>query len=328
MLPIWKTRRKSNYIEGGNVMKQLLDYYEHILKNGEDRKDRTGTGVIGVFGYQMRFDLREGFPLPTTKAVPPRIIFEELMWFLRGETDIRPLLDKNVKIWNDDAYRWHKEQNPNSTMTMERFLEVIQMGDSDIHGLGDLGDIYGKQWRSWTGDVKEVSYDNGTYVHYETIDQISNVIESIKNDPYGRRHIVSAWNPGDLAKGKTALPPCHILFQFYVSNNGELSCQLYQRSADSFLGVPFNIPSYAMLVHMIASVTGLKVGEFIHVIGDGHIYKNHYNQIFEQLGRTPKALPTLMVAKKDSIFDIEWEDITITNYNPDKVIKGKVSVGK
>lgn len=293
-------------------MKQYHDYLQHILLNGEKREDRTGTGTIATFGYQMRFDLRKGFPLLTTKKMPLRIIFEELKWFLSGDTNVVSLLDKNVHIWDADAYRWYKRNNPDSQLTFEEYIEALKEGI--LHReFGDLGAIYGKQWRSWgTPDGR-------------TIDQITMVIDSLKNDPYSRRHIVSAWNVADL--DKMALPPCHVLFQFWVSNDGELSCHLYQRSADSFLGVPFNIASYSLLVHMIASVTGYRVGEFIHTIGDAHIYLDHLEQVKKLLSREPRELPTLEVRRKDSIFDIEWEDIILTNYNPHPPIKAEISVG-
>lgn len=293
-------------------MKQYQEYLEHILLNGEKREDRTGTGTIATFGYQMRFDLRKGFPLLTTKKMPLRIIFEELKWFLNGDTNVVSLLDKNVHIWDADAYRWYKKHNPDSPLTFEEYIEALEEGALHL-AFGELGPIYGKQWRSW-----------GT-LDGDTIDQITRVIESLKNDPYSRRHLVSAWNVADL--DKMALPPCHVMFQFWVSNNGELSCQLYQRSADSFLGVPFNIASYSLLIHMIASVTGLQVGEFIHTIGDAHIYLDHLEQVKEIIRREPRELPTLEVKRKDSIFDIEWEDIILTNYNPHPPIKAEISVG-
>lgn len=302
-------------------MKQYLEMIEHVINYGEERTDRTGTGTIGVFGYQARFDLRKGFPLLTTKKMPLRIIFEELKWFLTGDTNIKTLLDKNVNIWNADAYRWHKTQNPQSTMSEERFLQVLRDSEEDYLGLGELGPIYGKQWRSW--EALHGEWD------IAVIDQIANVVNSIKNDPFGRRHIVSAWNVGEI--DKMALPPCHVIFQFYVSTNGELSCQLYQRSADLFLGVPFNIASYALLVHMVASVTGLKVGEFIHTFGDLHIYKNHIDQVLLQMKREPKELPQLAVRRnfeRQNLEDFVWEDFSLIGYDPHSLIKGKVSVGK
>lgn len=264
-------------------MKQYLDLLQNILENGEKREDRTGTGTISVFGHQMRFHLADGFPLITTKKVHLRSIIYELLWFLRGETNIKYLVENKVSIWNE----WADEK-------------------------GELGPVYGKQWRSFP------STDG------KTIDQISWVIEEIKKNPNSRRLIVSAWNPGDL--DKMALPPCHLLFQFYVSN-GKLSCQLYQRSADTFLGVPFNIASYALLTHMVAQVTGLDVGDFVHTIGDAHIYLNHLEQVREQLARKPYPLPKLQLNPEvKSIYDFRYEDITIHDYVAHPHIKGEVSV--
>lgn len=264
-------------------MKQYLDLLQNILENGEKREDRTGTGTISIFGHQMRFHLADGFPLITTKKVHLRSIIYELLWFLRGETNIKYLVENKVSIWNE----WADEK-------------------------GELGPVYGKQWRSFP------STDG------KTIDQISWVIEEIKKNPNSRRLIVSAWNPGDL--DKMALPPCHLLFQFYVSN-GKLSCQLYQRSADTFLGVPFNIASYALLTHMVAQVTGLGVGDFVHTIGDAHIYLNHLEQVREQLARKPYPLPKLQLNPEvKSIYDFRYEDITIHDYTAHPHIKGEVSV--
>jgi thymidylate synthase len=264
-------------------MQQYLDLLGRILTEGEKREDRTGTGTISLFGHQMRFDLSAGFPLITTKKLHLRSIIYELLWFLRGDTNVRYLQENNVTIWDEWADK-----------------------------AGELGPVYGKQWRSFPGK-------NG-----ETIDQISWVIEEIKRNPNSRRLIVSAWNPADLSE--MALPPCHLLFQFYVQN-GKLSCQLYQRSADSFLGVPFNIASYALLTHMVAHVTGLQAGEFIHTLGDAHIYLNHVDQVKEQLTRTPYPLPKLQLNKSvDSIFDFAYEDFTILDYQAHPHIKGVVSV--
>jgi thymidylate synthase len=264
-------------------MKQYLDLLQHILENGEKREDRTGTGTISVFGHQMRFSLEQGFPLITTKKVHLRSIIYELLWFLRGETNIKYLVDNQVSIWNE----WADEQ-------------------------GELGPVYGKQWRSFP------STDG------KSIDQISWVIDEIKRNPTSRRLIVSAWNPGEL--DKMALPPCHLLFQFYVSD-GKLSCQLYQRSADTFLGVPFNIASYALLTHMVAQVTGLGVGDFVHTLGDAHIYLNHLEQVKEQLKRKPFPLPKIKLNPEiSSIFDFKYEDISIINYEAHPHIKGEVSV--
>lgn len=264
-------------------MKQYLDLLSHVLKNGTKKEDRTGTGTISTFGYQMRFDLEDGFPLLTTKKLHLHSIIHELLWFIRGKTNIAYLKENNVRIWNEWA---------------------------DING--DLGRIYGYQWRSWTAE-------NG-----RNIDQLKEVIRSIKENPDSRRHIVSAWNVGDL--DKMALPPCHILFQFYVAD-GRLSCQLYQRSADIFLGVPFNIASYSMFLMMVAQVTGLKPGEFIHTLGDAHIYLNHIEQVHAQLGREPKKLPHLALNPEvASLFEFSYDDIVLRDYEAHPHIKGQISV--
>ena len=264
-------------------MKQYHDLAKHVLANGEKREDRTGTGTISTFGYQMRFDLQKGFPLVTTKKVHLKSIVHELLWFLKGETNIKYLTDNGVTIWNE----WADEN-------------------------GELGPVYGKQWRSWIAP-------NG-----KTIDQISNVIESIKTNPSSRRHLVVAFNPGEVEN--MALPPCHAFFQFYVGG-GRLSCQLYQRSADIFLGVPFNIASYSLLTMMVAQVTGYAPGEFIHTFGDAHIYSNHLDQIQLQLSREPKPLPRLVINPEvKSIFDFKYEDFQLLDYNPHPAIKAQVSV--
>ena len=264
-------------------MKTYLELLRHVLENGTDRGDRTGTGTRSVFGYQMRFDLSEGFPLLTTKKVHTRSIIHELLWFLKGDQNIGYLKENRVRIWDPWA-------------------------DED----GNLGPIYGVQWRSWpTRDGK-------------TVDQISDLIKQIKTRPESRRLIVSAWNVGEL--DKMALPPCHTLFQFYVAN-GKLSCQLYQRSADLFLGVPFNIASYALLTMMIAQVTGLEAGEFVHTFGDTHIYHNHFDQVKLQLERTPRSLPRMNLNPEiTSIFDFKYEDFKLTDYNPHPVIKAPIAV--
>lgn len=274
-------------------MRQYLDLVKHVLDNGELKEDRTGTGTKSVFGYQMRFNLDDGFPMVTTKKLHLKSIIYELLWFLKGDTNIKYLQENGVKIW--DAW-----------------------ADSN----GDLGPVYGFQWRNWNNDG---------------IDQISNLINDLKNNPSSRRHLISAWNPSvlpdtsksfeaNVADGKAALPPCHAFFQFHVIN-GKLSCQLYQRSADIFLGVPFNIASYSLLTIMIAQVCDLKVGDFIHTFGDAHIYSNHFDQMKLQLTREPRKLPTLKVNKKiKSIFDFKFEDFTLEDYNPHPHIKGKVAV--
>lgn len=264
-------------------MEQYLQLCEHILKKGVKKQDRTGTGTISVFGYQMRFDLQKGFPLLTTKKMFLKGIIHELLWFLKGDTNIKYLHDHNVHIWDE----WADEE-------------------------GNLGPIYGHQWRSWgTKDGK-------------TIDQISRVIEEIKKNPDSRRHIVSAWNVGEL--DEMALPPCHILFQFYVAD-GKLSCHLYQRSADVFLGLPFNIASYSLLTMMVAQVCDLEPGEFIHTTGDTHIYLNHIDQIQLQLTREPRPLPVMKLNPEvKNIFDFKYEDFKLEGYDPHPPIKGKVSV--
>lgn len=264
-------------------MQQYLNLLQHVLDHGVKKEDRTGTGTISVFGYQMRFDLTEGFPLLTTKKLHTRSIIHELLWFLKGDTNIEYLHDNGVSIWDEWA-------DPN----------------------GDLGHIYGYQWRSWPAA-------EGKY-----IDQVKEVIHSIKNNPDSRRHIISAWNVGEL--DKMALPPCHVLFQFYVAHDA-LSCQLYQRSADIFLGVPFNIASYALLTHMMAQATGLQVGDFVHTLGDAHIYLNHIDQVKLQLTREPRKLPQIIINPEvKTIFDFTYEDFQIENYDPHPHIKGAISV--
>lgn len=302
-----------------NADPEYLKLCQRILDEGVRKEDRTGTGTLSVFGHQMRFNLAEGFPLLTTKRLPMRVIFEELRWFLTGSTYLDDLLRANVNIWNADAYRdykAHMSQNfPHMTVASEgEFLETAR--DFGY----DLGPIYGHQWRSWTH-----RYPGQYEMETEYIDQIAKVIESIRTNPDSRRHIVSAWNVADL--DDMALPPCHVMFQFYVAD-GKLSCQLYQRSGDVFLGVPFNIASYALLTHMIATSTGLEVGEFIHTIGDAHIYLNHVDQVKEQLSREPRPLPKLELLRtyKDPK-SYRWEHIELNGYDPHPTIKGKVSVG-
>ncbi len=264
-------------------MQAYLELLRHVLDHGVEKPDRTGTGTLSTFGYQMRFDLGDGFPLLTTKKLHVKSIIHELLWFLSGDTNIRYLKQHGVSIWDD----WADEN-------------------------GELGPVYGSQWRSWTGRDGR------------SVDQISNVIEQIRLDPDSRRLIVSAWNVTELPKMK--LPPCHALFQFYVAD-GRLSCQLYQRSADVFLGVPFNIASYALLTCMVAEVTGLQPGEFIHTFGDVHLYRNHLDQAREQLGRQPRPLPTLEINPHvPSIFDFCYSDFRIVNYDPHPHIKAPVAV--
>lgn len=264
-------------------MKQYKELCRHVLQHGDEKGDRTGTGTISTFGYQMRFDLQEGFPLLTTKKLHLKSIIHELLWFLKGDTNVKYLQENGVRIWNE----WADEN-------------------------GELGRVYGAQWRSWaSGDG-------------ETVDQITKLIHDIEHNPNSRRLIVSAWNPGEI--DQMALPPCHCLFQFYVSN-GKLSCQLYQRSADIFLGVPFNIASYALLTMMIAKVTHLEPGEFIHTLGDAHIYQNHLPQVKMQLEREERTLPQLRITRDvTSIFDFTFDDFVLENYDPHPHIKGEVSV--
>lgn len=303
-------------------MKQYLDLCKHILENGVEKEDRTGTGTISTFGYQMRYDLSKGFPLVTTKdmsGVRLDGIVHELLWFLDGDTNVATLINKGVNIWTPDAYRHFK--------SMGGGLERAEFVDFAKKVGFDLGPIYGAQWRSWQPAemVNNPYWDDGSEMLTEnTIDQISNVIEQIKKNPDSRRLIVSAWNVGEIEE--MALPPCHILFQFYVAN-GKLSCQLYQRSGDTFLGVPYNIASYSLLTHMIAQQTGLEVGEFIHTIGDAHIYKNHVEQVRLQLSREPLPLPQLVIKRKpDSIFDYTIDDFELVGYEHHEAIIGKVSV--
>ena len=296
-------------------MKQYLDLLSTILEKGVVRGDRTGTGTKGVFGYQMRFNLAEGFPLLTTKKVFLKGVIHELLWFLRGDTNIKYLVDNGVHIWDSDAFRYYNElcvKHGVLPVDLDTFLSAAGV-ESPIEGyrFGDLNHVYGYQWRSWPKA-------NG-----EVIDQIARVIETLKTNPTSRRMIVSAWNVADVED--MALPPCHTMFQFFVAE-GKLSCQLYQRSADTFLGVPFNIASYALLTMMIAKECGLEVGDFVHTLGDAHLYLNHLEQAHEQLGREPRALPR-MVLNPDvkSIFDYKYEDFTLEGYDPHPAIKAPLS---
>ena len=281
------------FLENDNEMKQYHDLVKHVLDNGNTKADRTGTGTKSVFGYQMRFDLSQGFPMVTTKKLHLKSIIYELLWFLKGDTNINYLTENGVRIWNE----WADEN-------------------------GDLGPVYGHQWRNWNNDE---------------IDQIKEVIHSLKTNPDSRRMLVSAWNPSvlpdtsksfseNVAHGKAALPPCHAFFQFYVAD-GKLSCQLYQRSADIFLGVPFNIASYALFTMMMAQVCGYKAGDFIHTFGDAHIYNNHQEQLNLQLSRAPRTLPTMVLNPEiKNIFDFEFDDFTLVNYDPHPHIKGAVAI--
>lgn len=283
----------------------------YILEHGEDRPDRTGTGTRSVFGYQTRYDLREGFPLLTTKKMYLRPIAEELLWFIKGDTNIKYLVDRNVKIWNEWPYEDFKKSEDFNGETLEEFVEKIKNDDEFAKKHGNLGPVYGAQWRNFNNE--------GT-------DQLMKLIDSLKNNPFSRRHIISAWNPSQV--DEMALPPCHTLMQFYVSSDKKyLSCQLYQRSADIFLGVPFNIASYALLTCMLAQVCGYEPKEFIHTIGDAHIYKDHFDVVKTQIEREPLPLPHLVLNKDiDNLFDFKIEDIKLEGYQSHGPLKGKVSV--
>ncbi|UBH07584.1 thymidylate synthase [Macrococcus armenti] len=302
-----------------------------ILESGKDKDDRTNTGTLSIFGHQMRFDLSKGFPLLTTKKVSFKLIVTELIWFIRGDTNIKYLLEYNNNIWNEWAFlKWIESDDYNGpdmtdfgnrALTDEAFNEQYQQqlaifkekiltDESFMKKYGDLGNVYGKQWRQF--ETKK-----------RVTDQLKDVIEQIKNNPYSRRHIVSAWNPGEI--DTMALPPCHTMFQFYVNDN-KLSCQLYQRSADVFLGVPFNIASYSLLTHLVARECGLEVGEFIHTFGDAHIYSNHIEAVKTQLERDSYDAPTLKINSDKDIFNLEYEDLEIINYTAHPAIKAPIAV--
>ncbi|UJS26821.1 thymidylate synthase [Macrococcoides canis] len=311
-----------------------LEYHnllKRILETGKDKDDRTNTGTLSVFGHQMRFDLSKGFPLLTTKKVSFKLVATELIWFIRGDTNIRYLLEYNNNIWNEWAFlKWiesdeytgpdmtdfgHRalrdpEFNDQYQEQLKIFKEKILTDDQFMKRFGDLGNVYGKQWRQF--ETKD-----------RVTDQLKDVIEQIKTNPHSRRHIVSAWNPGEI--DSMALPPCHTMFQFYVNNN-KLSCQLYQRSADVFLGVPFNIASYSLLTHLVARECGLEVGEFIHSIGDAHIYSNHIEAVETQLTRSSFDAPKLQINTDKDIFDIEYEDLEIIDYTAHPAIKAPIAV--
>ncbi|QIH75939.1 thymidylate synthase [Macrococcoides canis] len=311
-----------------------LEYHnllKRILETGKDKDDRTNTGTLSVFGHQMRFDLSKGFPLLTTKKVSFKLVATELIWFIRGDTNIRYLLEYNNNIWNEWAFlKWiesdeytgpdmtdfgHRalrdpEFNDQYQKQLKIFKEKILTDDQFMKRFGDLGNVYGKQWRQF--ETKD-----------RVTDQLKDVIDQIKTNPHSRRHIVSAWNPGEI--DSMALPPCHTMFQFYVNNN-KLSCQLYQRSADVFLGVPFNIASYSLLTHLVARECGLEVGEFIHSIGDAHIYSNHIEAVETQLSRSSFDAPKLLINTDKDIFNIEYEDLEIIEYTAHPAIKAPIAV--
>ncbi len=307
--------------------KEYLKLCEHILENGSYKEDRTGVGTKSIFGYQMRFDLNSGFPLLTTKKINFNLVWSELLWFIKGDTNIKFLLEHNNNIWNEWAFKkWiESEEYTGIDMTnfghrvlidsdfvekyrkeMNKFKERILTDEMFSNKYGDLGNVYGKQWRNFNG-----------------IDQLKNVIDQIKENPYSRRLIVSSWNPKEV--DSMALPPCHTLFQFYVKDN-KLSCQLYQRSADVFLGVPFNIASYSLLTILIAKECNLDLGEFVHTIGDAHIYSNHFEQVKTQMTREPYELPTIKISEFNSIFDLKIDDVMLENYQSHPFIKAPIAV--
>lgn len=308
------------------------DLCRKVLNEGENKDDRTGTGTISIFGHQMRFDLSEGFPLLTTKKVSFKLIATELLWFIKGDTNIRYLLQYKNNIWNEWAFKkWiesdeytgpdmtdfgrrslvNDEFNEQYKEQLAIFKDKILNDDEFMRKYGDLGNVYGKQWRDWKDQ-------NG-----ESFDQLQTLIDNIKNNPNSRRHIISAWNPTEI--DTMALPPCHTLFQFYVKD-GKLSCQLYQRSADIFLGVPFNIASYSLLTHLIAKECNLEIGEFVHTFGDAHIYKNHIDAVEEQLSRSSYNPPKLNINTEKSLFDIDYEDLEIQDYQSHPSIKAPIAV--
>lgn len=301
-------------------MKQYHTLLKHILDKGIETEDRTGVGTLSCFGYQMRFDLQDGFPLVTTKKVHIKSVIHELLWFVAGDTNIRYLVENGVGIWNDWPYqRWLEDTNRAKDLPkysdawkaeMKVFIENIKTDENFAKQWGELGPVYGKQWRDFNG-----------------YDQLTWLVNEIKNNPNSRRLIVSAWNASEIEEmAKAGLPPCHTLFQFYV-RNGKLSCQLYQRSADTFLGVPFNIASYALLTMMIASVCGLEPGEFVHTFGDVHLYKNHLNQALVQLSREPRPLPKMKINPNvKRLFDFHFNDFELIEYNPWPALKGEVAV--
>ena len=293
-------------------MKQYLDFLKYILDKGIKKNDRTGTGTVSTFGYQMRFNLNEGFPLLTTKKVHLKSIIHELLWFIKGDTNIKYLVDNDVRIWNEWRYDKYKKSEDFQNETMEEFILKIKENAEFAKKYGNLGPVYGHEWRHFDGPSETFK------------DQLGWVINEIKVNPDSRRLIVSSWNPTLIEQ--MALPPRHTLFQFYVSDN-KLSCQLYQRSADAFLGVPFNIASYALLTMMVAQICDLELGEFVHTIGDAHIYSNHFEQVNKQLAREPRSLPKMIINKNvKNIEDFKFEDFELVDYNPYKGIKAEVAV--
>jgi len=301
-------------------MKQYLDLMRHIRDSGVRKEDRTGTGTLSIFGHQMRFDLRQGFPLVTTKKVHLKSIIHELLWFIQGDTNIRYLVKSGVNIWNDWPFQsWLRETGqdekypmytPQWREQMKLFVERVIADEQFAKEYGELGPVYGHQWRNFEG-----------------VDQLAQIVEDIKNNPDSRRLIVSAWNPKDIpVMAKSGLPPCHTLFQFYVTE-GRLSCQLYQRSADVLLGVPFNIASYALLTLMIAQVTGLQPGDFVHTFGDAHLYSNHMEQVEEQLSREPRPLPVMSINPTvTDLFSFQYDDFELKDYDPYPPISAPVAV--
>ncbi|MCK9235763.1 MAG: thymidylate synthase [Acholeplasmataceae bacterium] len=288
-------------------MKTYLDLCQHVLDHGSEKMDRTQTGTKSVFGYQMRFNLKDGFPLLTTKKVFLKAVIHELLWFISGDTNIKYLVDHDVRIWNEWPYEIYQKSPDYRGESLTEFAEKIKNDAEFAEKYGDLGPVYGAQWRNFNG-----------------VDQIDYLIQELKHNPDSRRMILSAWNPREI--GSMALPPCHTLIQFYVSD-GKLSLQLYQRSADIFLGLPFNIASYALFLMMVAQVTGFEVGDFVHTIGDAHIYLNHLDQINLQLSRDPRPLPKMVLNPAvKAIEDFKFEDFELVDYNPHPLIKGKVAV--
>ena len=288
-------------------MKQYLDLCRFVLENGKMKTDRTNTGTVSYFGYQARYDLEEGFPLLTTKKVHLKSVIHELLWFISGDTNIKYLVDNDVRIWNEWPYEAYKKSSEYMGEDLKEFAQKIKDDNEFAKKWGNLGPVYGKQWRDFGG-----------------VDQLENLVNDLKNNPSSRRLIISAWNPPLI--GSMALPPCHAFMQFYV-NDGELSCQLYQRSADIFLGVPFNIASYSLFTMMLAQVCGLKAKWFVHTLGDAHIYSNHFEQVNLQLSREPRKLPIMKINPEvKSIYDFKYEDFTLEGYDPHPLIKGVVAV--